>query len=359
MRGADRITVDAARLDPRAPSALERVVEGNDQRSCRHKSCDQQPEETARHFAAAPAVPVEHAMVVREGRYLREADDAQHRCDGAPSWCEECACDEHQHMAEGRSREAGSERFQPGTHQLGPRLDGHGVISNNRHPGAWEVVMAARDREEILTRYRRLREISTRHHSDALRFIPRSTLLEQARRLGLTAGKMLVADSLDELTLAFDLCLYTAAPGRSRGIDRYARSAGVGPGSGEGVGWPAVGRGGFSVFQVERPHEIAGLLVRDLIREESLWLVDENLERTAPVGLKLAMRVSRPETFAMTCGVMVPTNAVLIDEVLDEVQGRVRGEPGAIANDRRFATAIYRIAVMSGIMDQIGFASPG
>ena len=27
--------------------------------------------------------------------------------------------------------------------------------------------MAARDREEILTRYRRLREISTRHHSAA------------------------------------------------------------------------------------------------------------------------------------------------------------------------------------------------
>jgi hypothetical protein len=65
MGRADRITVDAARLDPRAPSALKRVVEGNDQRSCRHKGRNQQPEETARHFAAAPAVPVEHAMVVR------------------------------------------------------------------------------------------------------------------------------------------------------------------------------------------------------------------------------------------------------------------------------------------------------
>src|SRR4051794_38292965 len=103
MRGANRITVDAARLDPRAPSALKGVVEGNHYRSCWHKSCDQQPEETARHFAAAPAVPVEHAMVVREGRRLREAEDAQHRCDGAPGWCEDCACDEHQHMAEGRS----------------------------------------------------------------------------------------------------------------------------------------------------------------------------------------------------------------------------------------------------------------
>ena len=219
--------------------------------------------------------------------------------------------------------------------------------------------MAARDREEILTRYRRLREISTRHHSEALRFIPRSVLLEQARRLGLTAGKMLVADSMDELTLAFDLCLYTAAPGRSRGIDRYARSAGVAPGSDEDLMRQALCQARFSVFQVERPHETAGLLVRDLMREEGLWLVDENLERTAPVGLTLAMRVSRPETFARTCGVMVPVDATLIETVFDEVQGRVRGEPAAIANDRRFATAIYRIAVMSGIMDQIGFASPG
>jgi hypothetical protein len=37
----------------------------------------------------------------------------------------------------------------------------------------------------------------------------------------------------------------------------------------------------------------------------------------------------------------------------------VRGEPVAIANDRRLATAIYRMAVRSGIMDHIGFASPG
>src|SRR3954467_8579745 len=82
----------------------------------------------------------------------------------------------------------------------------------------------------------------------------------------------------------------------------------------------------------------------------SLWLVDENLERTAPMGLMLAMRVSRPELRTMTCGVMVPTNAVLIDEVLEEVQGRVRGKPGAIANDRRFATSVDCIAVSRGIM---------
>ena len=58
----------------------------------------------------------------------------------------------------------------------------------------------------------------------------------------------------------------------------------------------------------------------------------------------------------MTCGVIVPINATLMDQVFDEVLGRVRGEPDVIANDRRFATAIYRLAITDGIMDQISFA---
>ncbi len=91
--------------------------------------------------------------------------------------------------------------------------------------------MAGVSREEILTRYRHLRALATQHHSDALKFLSRSAILEQARHLGLTRGKMLVAESLDEMTLAFDLAIHTARPGHSRAIDRYARAAQLPPGS--------------------------------------------------------------------------------------------------------------------------------
>ena len=110
----------------------------------------------------------------------------------------------------------------------------------------------------------------------------------------------------------------------------------------------------FSVWQVERRHEAAGLIVQDLMREESLWLVDEGLEQTAPEGMSVATRVITLETFAMTCGVIVPVNAMLLDEVFEEVLGRIHGEADAIANDRRFATAVYRRAVLEGLMDQVG-----
>jgi hypothetical protein len=218
--------------------------------------------------------------------------------------------------------------------------------------------MTAMSREEVLTRYRRLREISKRHQTEAVRYVPHSALLDQARRIGLAVGKTLVAESMDELTLAFDLALYTAPPGRSRGIERYARSAAVPAGSDDAVVLQAMRQARFSVWQVERRHEAVGLVVQDLMRENSLWLVDESLEQTAPEGMSVAMRVIMPEAFAMTCGVIVPVDAMLLDEVFEEVLGRIRGEADAIANDRRFATTIYRMAVLEGLMDQVGFVDP-
>src|SRR5215216_1448665 len=67
---------------------------------------------------------------------------------------------------------------------------------------------------------------------------------------------------------------------------------------------------------------------------------------------------SRPRPSRMTCGVIVPVDAMLLDEVFEEVLGRIRGEADAIANDRRFAMAIYRRAVLEGLMDQVGLIDP-
>jgi hypothetical protein len=74
-------------------------------------------------------------------------------------------------------------------------------------------------RKEVLRRYRNLRAICTRHHSAAVKFLAQPAILESARRLGLTAGHVLIADSTEELTLVFDLAIYTAKEGRTLGLD--------------------------------------------------------------------------------------------------------------------------------------------
>jgi hypothetical protein len=106
-----------------------------------------------------------------------------------------------------------------------------------------EAAMAGLSRDEILTRYRHLRAISVRHHNGALKFLSKSALMEHARQLGLTVGKTLVSESMEELTRAFDLAIHTARPGHSRAIDRYAARAAAPAGLGRvrGAGGDAPG----------------------------------------------------------------------------------------------------------------------
>ncbi|HJR20402.1 MAG TPA: hypothetical protein VJ822_02200, partial [Dongiaceae bacterium] len=130
-------------------------------------------------------------------------------------------------------------------------------------------------RDQVLARYRRLRELGKQHHSKALDFLSRDAVLQQARRLGLAHGRTFVLDSMDELTLAFDLAIHTAPAGRSRAIDRYARSARFPEGSDEAILLEAKRNARFAILTVQDRHPAAGLLVTDSVRGTELWLMDE------------------------------------------------------------------------------------
>jgi len=71
------------------------------------------------------------------------------------------------------------------------------VALRNENPVKHEPPTPSRD--EVLARYRHLREISKRHHSKALDFLSAGAMLQHARRLGLAHGKTLMLDSIDEL----------------------------------------------------------------------------------------------------------------------------------------------------------------
>jgi hypothetical protein len=210
------------------------------------------------------------------------------------------------------------------------------------------------NREEILDRYRRLRAISTDHHSAALKFIAGPALLAQAKRLALAVGRTL-AESEEEMILAFDLALYTAKETRSRPLDRYARAARLVPGSDEARMLDAMRDARFSIWRIEQHHATAGLIVTDVLREAEAWLLDEQLEASAPEGMAFAGRLSQPEDFAMTCGVVVPVDRSLIEEVTLDTLAWRRGDPEHVAEDPRFAIAIYRAAIDNGTMGGITY----
>ena len=134
-------------------------------------------------------------------------------------------------------------------------------------------------RSEILARYRHLRRISKEQHQAVLDVIAPNVVLDWAKRLGLTRGRTVLLESELELVLAEDLAIYLPKLGRSHPLDRYARAARFAPGSDAAIVLEAMRRARFSLWRVERRHETMGLVLRDLLRGEAIWLVDEALER--------------------------------------------------------------------------------
>ena len=210
-------------------------------------------------------------------------------------------------------------------------------------------------RSEILARYRHLRQISKEQHRAVLDVIAPNVVLDWAKRLGLTRGRTVLLESEQEMTLAEDLAIYLARPGRPHPLDRYARAARLAPGSDEAIVLEAMRRADFSLWRVERRHETMGLVLRDLLRGEDIWLADEALERSARPGLVMAARLLKPEGFAMTARIVVPVTPDLMEEAFARAPALRRTQGDALASDPHFAIGIYRAAVATGAMDFVRF----
>jgi hypothetical protein len=117
----------------------------------------------------------------------------------------------------------------------------------------------------------------------------------------------------------------------------------------------ALCRARFSVWRIRHRHELAGLVISDVLRETEVRLVDENLEASAPKDMAFAGRICVPENFAMTCGVIVPVDKDLLEEVLLDTLAWRHGSPEQVAQDARFAAAIYRAAVDIGLMERVAY----
>jgi len=179
--------------------------------------------------------------------------------------------------------------------------------------------------------------------------------MEQARRLGILRARMLVLNTEDEFTLVHDLALYARQGGRKRPLDRYASSQRLSPDSDDARVLDAMLAARFALIRVERRHPEAGLIVSDLTRGEEFWLVDEGMEATAPVGLKMATRIFAPEDFHVSAGVIVPVDGLLLVSAFQRKPLLLRMDPDKAAEDRRFAEAIYREAIRAGVMERVRF----
>jgi hypothetical protein len=211
-------------------------------------------------------------------------------------------------------------------------------------------------RDDILARYLRLREISRRLHDEALKSISGDALLNHAHRLGLARGKTLILDDMEEMFYVYDLAIYTAPADRSRAIDRYARSTKFDAQSDERLMLEAMRASQFAILLIERRHDTMGLIATDILRNSKAWLVDVGLESSMDEGELIATRLITPGPFSMTAGVNVPFGLEMFKPVCALLPQRMADSKlTRIAEDRRFAEAVYRVGLAGGAMDRLAY----
>jgi hypothetical protein len=233
-----------------------------------------------------------------------------------------------------------------------------GHLSNSTQPryilGSEGGIM---QREEIIARYRHLREITNRHLGVAVDFVAASAMAERVKHLGIVQHKPSIG-SEEAMSLVFDLAVHTAKPGRSLAIDRYARSVAALAGSDEDRALQALRDARFSIWRIDRLHDVAGLVATDVLRGGAIWLLDEGLESSVRPDFTFASRLSIPAEFAITCGVVVPIDGLLLDQVLHAGMAWMRNaDPASLADDPRFAASVYRAAIAGHVMERVQYRS--
>jgi hypothetical protein len=172
----------------------------------------------------------------------------------------------------------------------------------------------------------------------------------------LAQGKTFILEDMDEMYYVYDLAIYTAPSDRSRAIDRYARSTKFDARSDERLLLEAMQASQFAILLIEQRHDTMGLIATDILRNSKVWLVDVGLESSMDEGELIATRLLTPGPFSMTAGVNVPFEIEMLEPLCALLPQRMgNSKLSRIADDRRFAEAVYKLGLADGVMDRLAY----
>ncbi len=209
--------------------------------------------------------------------------------------------------------------------------------------------------DELLARYRQLREAGRALNLALARQLPGSAAGECGKKLGMLQSGTLVLNHDDEMAVLYDYCIHHYRRGGKNAIDRYLERTRLPADSVEAALLQAMQNAYFSLFRVEEilPHR--GARLRDLVTESPLDLLDLGLSATGLPGVILAGRVLPLADLSISSGTMIPVPEWVFDARLRPViQTFTRHKPAGAdrrltpAQEASFAAQVLRIALRAG-----------
>jgi hypothetical protein len=218
---------------------------------------------------------------------------------------------------------------------------------------------------ELLARYKQLREVGLRLNNRLVETLSKSVLDEGGKKLGIVKKNVLVLDSEDEIAVLMDYCIHDVRRQGLNAVERYLAESPPPADSDEMVLLQALRQARYSLFVVEAPERSVGVHVRDLLRDEPLFLVDIGFSNTAPIGAVLAARIFAPEGVVRTTGAALPFGTLPAEN-----RARLRDGLRKIFPDADFrnllpeqaselSAKVIRMCLQQGAAEHISYTEPG
>jgi SEC-C motif len=221
------------------------------------------------------------------------------------------------------------------------------------------------DHSGLLDRYRRTREVRFRLNNLLVKMIPKKTLDECGRILGFFRKGVLFFETEDETSLLMDYCIYYPQSDGRNLVAKYLEKSPPPADSDEMLALQSMTHAYYSLFQVVEVERGVGVGVRDLLRDETGFVVDVGFGNTAHRHMMVATRIIPMEGFLMTGGAALPVDAPAAERISRELK-RTGYNPETFdfhritaRQEAELAALVIRACRSTGMTSRIAYAEPG
>lgn len=212
----------------------------------------------------------------------------------------------------------------------------------------------------LFDHYRQIREAGRALNLSLAKQLPKSAVQECGKKLGLFKAGTLILNNEDEIAILYDYAFYHHRRTDRNLIERYLRNAEAAPGSIEAELLQGMANSYYSLFRMDEVRSGQGALLRDLLTDESLELMDKGLGDTGIPGIILAGRILPLADFNMSSGTMIPLPEPVFQEKIVPViekflHGRTLGSHPLLppGQEAAFVAQVIRIALHAGGEDNV------
>jgi hypothetical protein len=174
--------------------------------------------------------------------------------------------------------------------------------------------LQTKNRDEIISRYKHLREVSMKLNQRLVQTLSKDVLDEGGRKLGILQGDTLCFNTEDESSVLMDYCIYDVRRKGRNAVEAYLIEASPDPESDEMTLLRAMQHATYSLFIVESVERGLGVTARDLRSNETLLVVDIGFGNSAQPGLLFASRLLTHDGLSLTGGAALPVAVLPPDQ---------------------------------------------